>query len=98
MKPDEVRAGATPRRLTPAEADALVADFTPAERRRKINTLLEALAIRGITVREFFDAAGRSYIVADADQVREASPELAAFFEEIAAESPLPQVRTPPAA
>lgn len=86
------------RRLTPAEADALVAHLTPAQRRREVALIIEAMRIRGIAVRETFDAAGRSYLVADIDQVRAIAPELAALLEEVAAEGPLPQGHAPPAA
>jgi hypothetical protein len=73
------------RRRTPAEADALVAHFSPAQRRQQINTLKLALRIRGVEVEEFFDAAGRSFLKFDLDQVRAISPELADF---LAAEEP----------
>jgi hypothetical protein len=66
-----------PRRRTPAEADALVAHLTPAQRRRQIGILTIALRIRGIEVEEFFDAAGRSFLKFDLDQVRAISPALA---------------------
>jgi hypothetical protein len=87
-----------PRRLTPAEADALVAHLSPAERRQRINTIIEALAIRGVEARETFDAAGRSYLIIDMAQARAAGLDLATLFEEIAAVMPLPQGHTPPVA
>lgn len=58
-------------RLTPAQADALVAHLSPAERRRQLAVILEALRIKGVEAREVIDAAGRSYIKMDLDQVRE---------------------------
>ncbi len=87
-----------PRRLTPAEADALVADLTPAGHRRRIDAFLEAMAIRGTPARELFDAAGRSYIAVDYEAARAASLDLAALLEEVAAVSPPPQGHRPPAA
>lgn len=87
-----------PRRLTPAESDALVAHSSPAERRRRIDAFLEAMAIRGIGARELFDAAGRSYIAVDLEAARAASLDLVALLEEVAAVSPPPQGHTPPAA
>ena len=87
-----------PRRLTPAESDALVAYLTPVERRRAIDHFIEAMAIRGIVVRETFDAAGRSYLATDLDQVRAVSPDLAALFEEVATYQPEPQGHRFPAA
>lgn len=89
---------APPRRLTPAESDALVAHMTPYERRLRIRAFIDAMAIRGIEVREVFDAAGRSYLMVDREQVEQVSAELAALFQEFAAQSPLPQGHTPPAA
>jgi len=86
------------KRLTPAEADALVAHLTPEERRRSLDTFIEAMAIRGVEVRELFDAAGRSYLAVDMTTVRRASLDLAALFAEIAALSPHPQGPQPPAA
>jgi len=86
------------RRRTRAEADALVAHLSPAERRRRIDAFLEAMAIHGVAARETFDALGRSYLVIDAEQARAVSPDLLALFEEIAAESPPPAGHTPPAA
>lgn len=86
------------RPLTPDEADARVAHLSPAERRRRIDAFLEAMAIRGIDARELFDAAGRSYIAVDMTAARAASVDLAALFAEIAAISPPPQGHTPPTA
>lgn len=77
------------RRRTPAEADALVAHLSPAQRRRQIQTLKIALRIRSIEVEEFFDAAGRSFLRFDLDQVRAISPELAEFL--IAEEQTMPE-------
>jgi len=48
--------GGVTRRRTPAEADALVAHLSPAERRMQINALKLMLRIRGVEVEEFFDA------------------------------------------
>jgi hypothetical protein len=86
------------KRLTPAEADALVAHLTPEERRRTIDTFIEAMAIRGVEVRELFDAAGRSYLAVDMDAARRASLDLADLFKEAAALSPHPQGHQPPTA
>lgn len=79
-----------PKRMTRAEADARVAHLSPAERRQAINAFLEALAIRGIDAQELFDAAGRSYISVDLDQVRRVAPDLVPIFEAVEAVSPLP--------
>ena len=83
------------RRRTPAEADALVAHLTPAQRRRQIETLKLALRIRGIEVEEFLDAAGRSFLKFDLDQVRAISPELADLLIAEEKTMPLPIAHRP---
>ena len=85
-----------PKRLTPTEADALTAHLSPAERRRRIASLIEAMAVRGVAIRETFDAAGRSYLIVDMAQARAVG--LAEVFQQIAEVMPLPQGYTPPVA
>ena len=87
-----------PRRLTPAEADALVAHLSPAEKRRETEIIIVALRIKGIEVEEIFDAAGRSFLRVDLDEVRAKAPALAELMEQLQPTMPLPQGYTPPAA
>ena len=81
----------TTKRLTPAEADALVAHLSPPERQRKIARFIEAMAIRGIPCRELFDANGRSYLAIDMDAARAVSLDLVAILTDIATFQPEPQ-------
>jgi hypothetical protein len=83
------------RRRTPAEADALVAHLSPAQRRRQIRLIMLELRIRGIEVEEFFDAAGRSFLKFDLDQVRGISPELAELLETEEQTAPEPILHRP---
>lgn len=83
------------RRRTPAEADALVAHLSPAEKRRAIREIMLAMRIRGIEVSEIFDAAGRSFLKFDLDQVRSISPELAELLESEEQTMPEPILHRP---
>lgn len=84
-----------PRRRTPAEADALVAHLGPAERRRQIDAFIALLRARGVEVAEIFDAAGRSFLKVDLDQVRAKAPALAEAMERLQPTMPEPILHKP---
>lgn len=83
-----------PRRLTRAEADALVADIDPAERAAILAGFVARLRAAGVPCAVVRDATGRTYLELDLDAVRAiatpAARELAALLEEGAATSPQP--------
>jgi hypothetical protein len=85
----------TPRRLTPAQADALIAHLSPAQKRRETEIIIESLRIKGIAVEEIVDAAGRSFLRVDLDQVRAKAPALAEAMEQLQQVMPEPQGHRP---
>lgn len=86
------------RRLTPREADALVAHLTPAQFRLRVEVYKEMLRFLGIEVEEMFDGMGRSFLCVELDQVRAKAPQLAADLERLREIMPEPIPHKPPTA
>ena len=79
-----------PRRLTPREADAMVADLTPAQRTAQINRIVADLRAHGVACVIRYDANQRQFLDINMTQMRARMPHLATLYDHIARISPEP--------
>jgi hypothetical protein len=79
-----------PRRLTPAEADALNAHLSPAQQAAILADLLNLMRANGVDARVVRDANGRPFVKIDMEALRERIPALAALYDELHDIQPLP--------
>jgi hypothetical protein len=84
-----------PRRITPAEADALTAHLSPVERRRRMEAFIAHLRGLGVDAEVIFDASGRSFFRINLEQLQLRAPALAALFDQLGDLLPEPRGYTP---